>query len=224
MSEMEGRGDLEREALRAYDADDEAGLRAALEAGASAEARAGDGSRLLAVAARRGRLEMAKILLAFGANPNADSPDELAPLSWAVLDGGRELTAALLEAGADPSAMDRMGGTALMRAASGIRFGDGAWAIKALLEAGADPDARNERGESALGVAARSGRLREMEALIKGGADVGAGDKSEGSPWGQAKAGGREEAMRLLLASWEAEELKATLGGEAEPRGGSRRL
>ena len=79
----------------------------------------------------------------------------------------RELTKALLDAGADPGARTRNGETALHLAAlhPEPEFAD------LLLAAGAEPGARNADGDSPLHWAALSGHIVVVQRLLARGAD-----------------------------------------------------
>lgn len=227
MSGPRHRYEWELELLKAYDARDLARVREALAAGAGPDTLTADGEAVLALAVEEGALEMVRALLAGGANPNAAGIDFCPALSTAVMTGREDIARALIEAGADVEAVDEMGESALILAAQGrgLRGGrSGDWAIGLLLAAGARVEAKDEVGRTALACAAERGRLDEMRALIAGGADTMRGDESWRAPWGAAERAGKEEALGLLRALWEAEDVAGALGEAALPRGGSQRM
>ena len=83
--------------------------------------------------------------------------------------------AALIAAGADPSAQDGIGGTPLHRAASRqyLSYDDAAELVRLLVSAGADPDSVNNDGWTALHFAvSRTGEPPIIEALLDAGADT----------------------------------------------------
>ncbi|CAK9062611.1 unnamed protein product [Durusdinium trenchii] len=68
-------------------------------------------------AARNGHLEVARLLLEAGADPNAKDHCEAPALIAAAQNGHLEVVRLLLKAAADTNATDRQGATALMTAA-----------------------------------------------------------------------------------------------------------
>ena len=113
--------------------------------------------------------ELARQLLAAGADPNAHGWLRNTPLYVAVSHGAAELAGILLEAGADPNAPASFRGTPLYRAASQ----GAAELVGILLEAGADPNLPTRRGELPLAAATRSGHTEVARLLEAAGADVG---------------------------------------------------
>lgn len=118
------------------------------------------GDTPLHVAAAGYRLEIAKLLLAAGAEVNAKGKHRHAtPLHYAA-DGGPERDAKrqvamirlLLKAGADIHAQDKNGATALHRAVR-TRCAE---AVKCLLDAGADVTMRNKPGSTAFHLAVQN--------------------------------------------------------------------
>ncbi len=112
------------------------------------------GDTALHVAAAGYRLELARALLALGADPAAANRRGAQPLHYAA-DGGpgsphwnpkaqAAVIACLVDAGADPNAADKDGVTPLHRAAR-TRC---AAAVEALLARGADPRLRNKGGST----------------------------------------------------------------------------
>jgi len=85
---------------------------------------------------RGGHLEVVKLLLEHGADPNVKNRDGKTPLHNAASEGHLEVVKLLLERGADPNVKDDDGNTPLHNAA---------WrghleVVKLLLEHGADPN------------------------------------------------------------------------------------
>lgn len=108
--------------------DDQTTLSAYLAAGADANARRdGDvGTSLLATAINAGSNDSASLLVAYGADVNFTDSDGHTVLHLAAELGNAELVALLIDAGADPSAKNRVGLTPHMSARIAAVFSDGA--------------------------------------------------------------------------------------------------
>ncbi|RMF14484.1 MAG: hypothetical protein D6757_06165 [Alphaproteobacteria bacterium] len=127
-----------------------------------ATARTGDGTPVLAIAAQNNDLEMARFLLASGANPNAaDRITGETPLMIFARQDNIEAIRLLTRHGADPDAADRSGETALMKAVRTRKVR----ALRVLLEIGADPAVTDYQGQTAADIA-RAMRLRNFERLL----------------------------------------------------------
>lgn len=130
---------------------------------------ADDGSALRA-ACESGSIEISRLLLDSGANPNArrTSPPHSPLLAAAARPdpSGRKLVEMLIVSGARVDELIEEG-TALMAASS--RGGE--QNLQELLDRGADPDVRDTAGWTALMSAAQSGADRCVELLLRHGAD-----------------------------------------------------
>ena len=112
--------------------------------GMSADTVAFDESMLIR-AAQFGQIEVAKMLLAHGANVNYKGPAGYTALTSAVEEGSLERVRLLLDTGADMSILGGSGsGTALHSAA---RYGQ-VEIVRLLLQRGADPNALDMDGRS----------------------------------------------------------------------------
>ena len=149
---------------------DLAAVRALLAEGEEVNGAQGDGMTALHWAALRGRLDLAGVLIAAGADLEAGTRlGGHTPLHVASRAGRAAAVAALLEAGADARGVTMTGATALHFAAAAGSAG----AIEALVARGADPDAREpEWGQTPLMFAAAAGRAGAVSALIDAGADA----------------------------------------------------
>ena len=99
---------------------------------------------------------------------NVVDPTGDTPLHWAVENANSEVTALLVENGADVNVGNRRGDTPLHAAASSAD-----WAIlRLVLEKGGDPKKVNSAGESAMHIACRTGDVNLTKALVKAGARV----------------------------------------------------
>ena len=154
---------------------DAAAVRALLKQGVDVNAAQGDGMTALHWAARRGDVELTRMLLYAGANVRALTRlGGFTPLVMASDRGHAGVIDVLLNAGADPKAATSAGTTPLMFAAASGNTD----AITLLLDKGADVNAvESVRGETALMFATASNRVEAMKVLIASGANVKAATK-----------------------------------------------
>ena len=126
--------------------------------GADIHAHSNSGSTALMFAAQQGDADSARILLAAGATRERSiERNGRRPLIIASAMGHEAVAVQLLEEGADPDAVDRIGFTSLHRAA---RDKEAIGIVRALLKHDADPNVRlnQARTASATNTAVRSGR------------------------------------------------------------------
>ncbi len=154
------------------------------------------GFPLLHVAARKKDLEMVRLLLAVGADPNTKSRLGRTPLhymmdptyllwNWAA----PAIVGALTEAGADVNARDAYGLTPLHIALAAPRSRRDTWegrgpvaVLEALLAAGADVNAPGLDGTTPLHEAALWDDMELVGVLLRGGADPNVVDDAGRSP------------------------------------------
>jgi ankyrin repeat protein len=139
---------------------------------ADVNAKQGDGSTALHWAASRDDVDMAKMLIAAGADVKAQTREGvITPLFLACTNGSGPMVDLLLKAGADPNSVKSNGTTALMIAsASG-----GAEAVRILVEHGAQVNAKESiHGQTALHFAAGFDRAAVAKVLLAHGADANA--------------------------------------------------
>jgi ankyrin repeat protein len=171
-------------------------VRLLLDAGASVDAPANDGTPLM-LAAENGSAPVVKLLLGKGADPNKarDRHGHTALMSASFR--RPEIASILLAAGADVNARGKSGTTALMLAAEG----DQAPIARMLLDAGAQLEARDQRGRTALMVAAMSGSVDTARLLIHRGARTDVVDEDNRSALTHAndRLKGEERSRMLAL-------------------------
>jgi ankyrin repeat protein len=154
----------------------------------------------VADAAMRGDRDAVRALLKQGADVGAAHGDGMTALHWAAERGDNELAEMLVYAGANLSAVTRIGQyTPLHLACKAASVP----VVEALLTAGASVSAKTSpSGVTPLHLAAASGNTAVVKALIAHGADVNAKE----SEWGQtplifAASLNRPDAIRALLAA-----------------------
>ena len=149
---------------------DREAVRTLLQKHADVNGAQGDGSTALHWAAYKDDLEMAKLLLAAGANVKAKTREgEITPFFMACSTGDAALVDAMLKAGADANSVKTNGTTVLM-AAAGAGNAD---AVKLLLDHGADVNAKESaHGQTAAMFAAALGRDAVVRVLATHHADL----------------------------------------------------
>ena len=154
----------------------------------------------VADAAMRGDVQAVEALLAEGADVNAAQGDGMTALHWAAEHGDAELARMLLRAGANLSAVTRIGAYTPLHVAA--RAGS-APVLELLVEAGADVSARAAAsGATALHLAAAAGDTESIRFLVDHGADPDVREHQ----WGQtplifAAGWNRADAIRTLIAA-----------------------
>jgi ankyrin repeat protein len=156
------------------------------------------GPEALVDAVKNHEREAAKALIQQHADVNAAEPDGTTALHWAAHWNDLELAGLLLDAGANPAALNRYGITPLAEAAAN---GSGAL-VEKLLQAGADVNTHvTAAGETVLMRAARVGNIEAVKALLDHGADPNVKENFRGQTalmW--AAAEGHADVIQALLA------------------------
>jgi ankyrin repeat protein len=150
-------------------------------------------------AAMKSQVDIARVLLEAGANPNPP-PSQIAPggFPWARAAGvgSLEMVDLLLDAKADVNLKDKEGTTAIFKAAQ--HQTDPA-VIRRLLEAGANINERSDNGMTCLFGAAAQGRVENVRLLIREGATVDVRSNSNETVLIHASFGGHSEIVQILL-------------------------
>src|SRR5690349_2237745 len=151
---------------------DKAAVRALLKEKVNVNAAQGDGSTALHWAAYRDDLELAKLLLAAGADVKAKTRlGEMTPLFMAAKNGNPAMVSLLLDAKAEVNGATSNGTTPLMLAAASGNVDT----VKVLVDRGADVNAKDiTNGQAAIMFAAAAGRSEVIKLLAARGADVNA--------------------------------------------------
>ena len=182
--------------VRAVQAADEAGVRAAIERGADVTAADPDGTTPLHWAAHADDAAIVELLLAAGADPQAANRYGVRPISLACTNGDAAIVEALLDAGADPDTALAEGETALMTAARTGALD----VVRLLLDRGADVNAAESwRGQTALMWAAAEGHAHLIPTMLSHGADVAARSTKGWTPLLFAVREGRIGVVQTLL-------------------------
>ncbi|XP_050507031.1 ankyrin repeat domain-containing protein 17-like isoform X3 [Diabrotica virgifera virgifera] len=149
-------------------------------------------------AASAGHLDIVRLLVAHGADVNAQSTSGNTPLMYGCAGGHTEVVKFLLENGANVEDHNENGHTPLMEAASAGHVG----LAKILLSHGAGINTHsNEFKESALTLACYKGHLDMVRFLLEAGADQEHKTDEMHTALMEASMDGHVEVARLLLDS-----------------------
>jgi ankyrin repeat protein len=137
-------------------------------------------------------------LLKDAADVNAAQADRMTALHWAAMNGDLEMAQMLIYAGANVSAVTRLGALTPLHLAA--KNGQ-APVVDALLKAGASATAADTYGTTPLMLASAAGITDGVSALIAHGADVNAKESVRGeTALMYAAAYGRTDTLKALLA------------------------
>jgi ankyrin repeat protein len=179
---------------------DEAGVRRELDRRGGADVNAaqpGSGLTPLMIAARRGHIGTARLLLARGADVRLSAGSWGSALTCAASFGDPNMVRLLLDHRSDPNLPMAWGGISPLMAAADLGHDD---AAAVLIAAGARVNSQNSWGRSALMFAASGGHDRTVQLLLAAGADRTARDCGGESAADQARHEGHRGTAQLLLA------------------------
>ncbi len=152
------------------------------------------GSNALVYAVARGDVELTRLLLDAGADPDLKGGG-YTPLGLAALRGHARIAALLLQAGADPDRKSGDGNTPLTAAAGMNRLE----VIRVLMAARPDDALFNREGRTALSVAAFEGFEAVVRLMLEMGANVNVQDRSKGNALDATGFNDNKRIQKLLV-------------------------
>ena len=135
---------------------------AALIGGASANAKADDGTPVLVIAVKSESVDLVKLLMENGARPDDKARDETTALTLASANGNLDIVAYLLDHGADVNETGSLRETAIIKATRARRNP----IVRLLVAKGADLEETDATGATALDIAESAG-WHDTAALLK---------------------------------------------------------
>jgi ankyrin repeat protein len=150
------------------------------------------GDKPLHVAARRGRVIIARELLKNGADPNTENQAGQTPLQVALKEGKTQLAAVLIQEGATDDPQELL----ISLVQEGVDDRD---SLELLTGRGADVNAKDPNSLTPLHIAVRDGQRLLTKRLIDLGADVNAADNDGRTPLSIATENGNRHIIDLLV-------------------------
>jgi len=144
-----------------------------------------------------GHLDVMRLLIANGADPNAKAKDGVTPIYGAIAYDHHEATDMLISKGASVKMKATGGLTPLHHACSYGREK----LVRVFLDKGAPVDERDTQRDTPLHYASRKGHEKVVAVLLRNRAEAKAKNKRGETPLDLARAGGYENVARLLIAA-----------------------
>ncbi len=181
--------------IQAAELGDRAQLEKLLQQGVNPNGLSGPrGNNALVYAVARGDVEISRLLLDAGADPDLKGGG-YTPLGLAALRGHARIAVLLLQAGADPDRKSGDGNTPLTAAAGMNRLE----VIQALLAAHPDYTLFNGEGRTALSVAAFEGFLEAVRLMLEMGVDVNVQDRNKANALDATSFNDNKRIQKLLV-------------------------
>lgn len=165
----------------------------------------------LAALIKSNQFDAASEALKSGANVNAQLPDGMTALHWALQRQQNELVGQLLQSGADPNLTNHYGVPPLWITCCAGDVENTA----ALLGSSGDPNAKLHGGETLLMTASRTGSPKIVELLLESGAEVNAVERNGQTALMWAAAQGNTRTVEMLIAHGADPEIKLRSGFNA---------
>ncbi len=159
-------------------------------------------------AAVNGNIEIVKLLLEYGADPNFCQRNGETALADAANRGDTKLVNYLLEHGADPNVPTPIG--------TPLALADGIGVMRELLEHGADPNIPDEDGDLPIVGSIDTRRLDEIELLIKYGTNLSHRNNMHETPIDRARIRGVYDAIQRMIGRDSVQDPQTTSLGREE--------
>ncbi|KAG9484483.1 hypothetical protein GDO78_010061 [Eleutherodactylus coqui] len=157
-----------------------------------------EGESALHLAAKRGSVRCAEILLRAGADPNDLTNDVTTPMFLAIESGNEGVVKLLLKYKANINGPHSCSGWNPLHQASFMECTD---LLQLLLENGADKECKDDFGITPLFIAAQYGKYESLRLLSSRGADVNCQAKDKATPLFIAAQEGHKKCAELLLST-----------------------
>ena len=193
--EPEFAGDEQLALIEAAEQGDRARVETLLQVGFNPNGIAGQwGMSALNHAVQRGDVEIVRVLLDAGADPDLKAAGHQ-PLVLASLHGHARIAELLLQAGANPDLKSSDGNTPLIAAASMNRIP----VIRVLMRAHPDYALFNLEGRTALSLAAFENFEEAVRVMLEAGVDVNVQDKNKGTALDATSDSDNKRIQKLLV-------------------------